>query len=41
MKEFFNQEEIANMKDASSMREIQAIIEDWIINNLSDMRQKS
>lgn len=41
MKDFFNQEEIANMKDASSMREIQAIIEDWIINNLSDMRQKS
>ena len=35
--EFMSKEVLSTMKDASSMREVQAIIEDWIIQKIEEM----
>lgn len=37
---FMRSEQIKNMKDAHSMRELQAIIEDWIERSIREIRIK-
>lgn len=39
-KEFLKSEVMKNMKDASSMREVQAIIDDWVSEKVSDLKEK-